>query len=118
MVRYLANFLRTWWQQLIGIPMALFAFFIAPVVLRFFDPTAAAYDAGLLHTPVLVWVEFLIYNALAWVGVIVSFKPLASWFRIEFHETFKTLTSWQKLKLSFAVYFTYLLLFVLLTLAL
>lgn len=115
---HIKTFLKNWWHIPLGLLTALVCFFLAPTILRLFDSTAAAFDAGILHIINLVNVELLVYNAFAFIGIIVTFRPLATWFKHSFKNDFIQLTPWQKNKLFFSVYFCFVLCFVLLSLAL
>lgn len=117
-MRRLRSFLLSWWHIPVGIAAALLAFFTAPALFRLVDPTAAPFDAGILHVINLVNVELLIYSALSFIGIIVTFRPLARWFKHDFKNDFTQLKPAQKCALFFSLYSLFLLSFVLLSLAL
>jgi hypothetical protein len=113
--RLIISFWKNWWQQLIGIPAALFLFFGAPVVYRIFDPSSASYDAGVLHIINLSMVELLCYYAAAWIGLIISFRPAARVLTREFETHLNNLSSWQKLKFSLSLLLAFCLFLVMLS---
>jgi hypothetical protein len=114
----LKKLMITWWQQLIGIPIALLLFMYAPQFIYWLDDTSAPLDAGVLHIVNFAMVQLLIYNALAWIGIVVSFPVIAKFFTTYFEPAFINLTNYQKCVIALFILFAYIFALVLLSLAL
>ncbi|MEH0156462.1 hypothetical protein V6R21_20100 [Limibacter armeniacum] len=61
----LAKFLGTW-NELLTIPFGLVLFFMSPLFLRAFDPTAATIDAGVLQVIIFGLVKYSIASGFVW----------------------------------------------------
>ena len=72
-VKKMINKLLKRFNEFLGIPIALIIFYFSPYVLRRFDPTAAALDAGYLHVIALGLVKVFIASPLAWLMLWMSF---------------------------------------------
>ena len=118
MLKKLWHNLKEWKEELAGILLALLLFLVSPFLLRLLDPTAGAYDAGVLHIIVFSLVALLTFSFLAWVGIKLNFKEVFDYLQTDFTKDFATLDKWQKTKISLLLYFFYLLLFVLIAKAL
>ena len=68
----MAAWLRTNVQELVGIPFALFLYWISGIVLRYLDPTSALYDSGVLQGISVAIVHLVIGNSLARFGVALN----------------------------------------------
>lgn len=104
------SFLKTWKEELIGIPIALSLFYFSPSILRLIDPTSGAFDIGVLHKIALMAIQLLICSAMSWIGVRLTFPELFKYFQKEFWYSFQNLndTEWRKLKTALFVYCFYL----------
>jgi hypothetical protein len=78
-------------------------------ILRFIDNTAAPLDAGYFDTIYFTIIAFGAINLFIWIGMRLNFKILWSFLECDFNDTFKNLTPWQKMLVSFGFYALYLL---------
>ena len=62
-----------------GIPLGLLLFIVAPRALRWCDPTAGAYDAGVLHAAVFAVAAFMILKGVTWLLIRLDFPELYTW---------------------------------------
>lgn len=85
---------------------ALATFFIYPYVIRWIEPTAATYDAGVLQIIVITIIMFTIFQWAVWQVVKNLWPELGRYFKTEFNSDFKSLDKWQKQKISLCIYFS------------
>lgn len=97
------------------VPLAVLSFFLIVPVLRMADPTAAAFDAGVFQIPVFSASLFFFYLAIAWLAFRIIFGNHYRFLTTEMKSNFQNLTSWQKLKLSYYIYFLLVALLVMLS---
>lgn len=90
-------------------------FFISTTVLRWLDPTAATFDAGVLQVINLTLVKMAVYSIVTWSIFQTIWPDLAIYFKSSFSSEFLTLKPCQKIFISLFVYFFYLLSLVLLS---
>lgn len=62
--------------EIVALPTAVLVFWFAPMVLRFFDPTAGEISSDVLQFFVLAICYVLIANPLVFLGIKFNFKPL------------------------------------------
>lgn len=105
----------TKWNELLTIPMAFGLWVFSGPILRFFDETAATFDAGIFQAYLLAIIGLLIFHGFVRILMKLMWPRLDKFLDIQFTVHFNTLTSWQKIKLSCSVFF--LLLFALVLLA-
>lgn len=125
LLRILRTFLSEW-NEFLSIPLGLLLFFLFPYLLRFFDPHAGAYDAGVLHSFVAAIVGMLLIHGFAWVLIRITFPGVYRFFDNAFEnlifsesKTFPlelscrdkhlNLSAWQKCSLSLSLFALYLL---------
>lgn len=79
MTRLLRHFWKNWNESIMFIVGILF-FVVWPTVYRWFDATAGAFDAGILHTiPTAFLVcQFILFTS--WLSYRMSFPSLHKWF--------------------------------------
>jgi hypothetical protein len=92
-------------HHLITVPVAVLLFAGIVPILRWFDPTAAAFDAGIFQIPIFAAVQFFIYLAIAWYTFRFVFGNFYRHLIIDMKNDFKNITSWQKLILSYSIFF-------------
>lgn len=105
--------IKEWRNELVGILLAVTLFLLSPAALRLFDPTAGAFDAGVLQVIVFAIVATLTFSFLSWVGMKINWTEVFDFAQKDFAQNFKLLTPWQKVITLLVVYFGYLLVFVL-----
>lgn len=109
MLNKIINTIKEWKEEFWSIPLAFLLFFISPYILRWFDPTAGVYDAGVLQIILFASISLLVFNGLAWLGVKIVFPEVFEYFQLKFKDEFTNkLTSWERAKLSLFVFSLFL----------
>jgi hypothetical protein len=103
------------YPEVISIPVALIAWRMSIDVLRWFDSTSGTFDAGVFQIPLFALIQYFIYVSMAWLTVKLLFGTVRRYLRFDFKNEFNSLTSWQKVKLSYFVFFALLFSLVLLS---
>lgn len=102
------------WTELWSIPVALLIWFKSDVILRWADPTAGTYDAGILQCLLFGVIALLLGNGIAFLGIKFNFPSLFKFYENEAGENFNQLEPWQKIKTLLALYLGLLFAFALL----
>jgi len=89
------------WNEILMIPLSVFiAVVIVPPILRWIDPTAAMYDAGIIQAIFLALIATLAAVGTAWLILKLSFKENYSFLDNNIGDMItgkkKGLTEWQK----------------------
>lgn len=84
---------------------AFVVFFISPYLLRMIDPTAGAYDAGVLQVIIIGVVQFAVFQAITWSVVKNIWPAIGLYMKELFNKDFITLEPWQRILASLFVYF-------------
>jgi hypothetical protein len=105
----------TFLKEYTALIVAIATFFISPYVLRWLDPTAAPYDAGVLQIMIYSVVSFAVFQAITWSIVKNIWPVVGTYFKELFNSEFLLLTPWQRQKVSLFVYFSILVLLVFLS---
>ena len=95
-------------KEHLAIVLAIASFFLYPYVIRLIDPTAATYDAGVLQIIVISIIMLTIFQWATWRIVNGLWPALADYAKHFFNNDFKSLPSWQKIKVFLFVYFSLL----------
>lgn len=118
MLKSLHKFFFKEWNEFISVPLGIALFFLFPYMLRFFDSTTAAYDAGVLHSYIAAVAGMLIIHGFAWLLLKISFPKIYEFFDDAFenhienstgYSSHNTLSIWQKCVLSLSLFSLYLL---------
>jgi hypothetical protein len=124
-LKKILRFVLVEWNEFITIPLGITLFFVFPRVLRLFDSTTAAYDAGVLHSYISAVAGMLIIHGYAWIMLRITFPGIYKFFDDAFEKNINasrtfdavlserdkhlTLSVWQKSLLALAVFSLYLL---------
>ena len=92
-------------HHFITVPAAILVFSVSITVLRWFDPTAATFDAGIFQVPIFAVIQFFIYLAVAWFAFRLIFGNFYRHLINDMKTDFNNITPWEKLKLSYSVFF-------------
>ena len=106
------------WHEYVTIPVALVLWYFSPKLLQLIDPTAATYDAGVFQVIIFTIIQFLIYNAVAWVVFKLTFPKMYKMLDDEIeHKVMNNgaITMWEKIKIVLWVFSLYLISIVLLS---
>jgi hypothetical protein len=101
-------------NELIGIPLVFLLFWFSPIVLRWLDPTAGVYDAGVLQSLIVAAIFLLTSHTLSNGGLAVVFPKVFKYFNNDygFNKEFEKLTEWQRIRLSLFLYCFFMAVFV------
>lgn len=97
--------IKKWMKENSMIVVLLGLFFIVPYFLRTVDETAAAFDAGILHSIILVCVVFSIFQACTWSIVKTIWPDIGHYFKYWFGGEYKILDQREKMRVALFVYF-------------
>ena len=86
------------------LPISLIVWIFSARFLRFIDPTAAAYDAGIFQIIIFAIIEFACFFSVAWIVFRHVFGTFGRYMLGEFKEDFAKLKKWQKIKIVYAVF--------------
>jgi signal transduction histidine kinase len=103
-LKKIIDILKEWKEEFWSIPLAFLLFFLSPYALRWIDPTAGVYDAGVFQIILFASICLLVFNGLAWVGVKIVFPEVFEYFQNKFKTDFNNLTTWEKSKISLFVF--------------
>ncbi|MGY4385638.1 hypothetical protein ACVWYN_002684 [Pedobacter sp. UYP24] len=95
-------------KEYIALIMAFVVFFISPYLLKMIDPTAGAYDAGVLQVIIMAIVQFAVFQAVTWSVVKNIWPAIGLYMKNFFNNEFLNLSSWQRICVSLFVYFSIL----------
>lgn len=101
--------IKKWLKENSMIVVLLGLFFIVPYFLRQVDETAAAFDAGILHSIILTCVVFSIFQACTWSIVKTIWPDIGWYFKYWFSHRFKHEDRGKQLKIALFIYFFILL---------
>jgi hypothetical protein len=101
------GFFRSY-PELLSIPAALVAWWASVHILRWFDGTSGTFDAGVFQIIIFTVIQFFVYLSIAWLAKKLLFGTLRQYLKTDYKKEFKTLTSWQKIILSYAIFFALL----------
>ena len=92
-------------HALLTIPAAILLFVVSIPVLRYFDPTAATFDAGVFQILILSAIQLIIFLAFAWVMMGIVFGKHQDYLIHSMKTDFDKLEPWQKIKLVYSIFF-------------
>ena len=93
------------YHELLTIPVAIILFILSVPVLRWFDPTAAVFDAGVFQIMILSTIQLVIYLAIAWFMLKIVFGHHRKYLQTQMKEDFNNLQPWERQKLSYSIFF-------------
>lgn len=80
-------------------------FFASREIIRWIDPTAGVYDAGVLQVINVTLIQQAFYQLVTWSIVVTLWPAIGNYFKKEFNLDFQKLTPWKKICTSLFVYF-------------
>ncbi|GAB2553201.1 hypothetical protein GCM10027189_39240 [Rufibacter soli] len=101
------SFLKRW-NELWLVIGALLLWPLVPYLLRFLDPTAAPFDAGVLHPIYVTMLVFGALHAFVWIGIKLNFQAVWHFFQDQFLAYFNHMTPCQKVYFCLSVFALYL----------
>ena len=106
------------YPEILSIPIALVAWVLSVRFLRIIDQTTAVYDAGVFQVIIFAVIQLFVYVSVAWLTLGLVFGTFRKYLIENMKNEFQKLTSWQKIRLSYTVFFLLLLSLVVLSLTL
>ena len=91
--------------EIVNIPVVLILWKLSMYVLRWLDPTSGVYDAGVFQILIFAVIQFFVFVSIAWLAMKFIYGTLRKYLQFDFKEDFKNLDTWQKMKLSYGVFF-------------
>jgi hypothetical protein len=96
-LRFIAN-----WNELVTIPLGILLWYFSPVFLRWLDPTAATYDAGIFQIILFAIIQFFIFSGMVWVYIKITFPKVYKYLDDVLGDNLNTknekMTQWEKSK--------------------
>lgn len=96
------------WRELSSIVVGLILWMNSHVLLRWLDPTSATYDAGIFQIYLFAIIGLFILHGVVRILMKLIWPTSEDYLDDEFANDFKTLPSWQKLKLTTSIFFAFL----------
>lgn len=94
------------WDGLWSVPLLILGFIAFGIFsVDFFGEGVSTYDPGILQSLFLASAFIVAINLLTWLGIRFNFPDLFEYMTGTFHEDFYNLAPWQRVLISFAVYF-------------
>ena len=97
------------YPELLTVPLAFVVWVLSIHVLRWFDPTSGIYDAGVFQIPIFAVLQLFVYVSIAWLIMGLVFGTYRKYLKNDLKEDFKTLTKWQKIRMSYTIFLSLLL---------
>ena len=106
------------YPEILSVPVALLAWVLSVKFLRLIDQTTAVYDAGVFQVIIFAIIQLFVYVSVAWLTLGLVFGTFRRYLIENLKTEFQKLTTWQKIRLSYSVFFLLLLSLVVLSLTL
>jgi len=103
----LLRFLKRY-SEFLSIPLGLLLLWYSPGLLRLIDPTAAAFDWGVLQIPILAIVFLFVFTGIVWLYIRITFPKGYKLLDDLFQNKNKELTQWQRSKLVLSLFLSLL----------
>jgi len=87
------------------IPAAILLFVVSIPVLRYFDPTAATFDAGVFQILILSAIQLIIFLAFAWIMMGIVFGKHQDYLINKMKTDFDLLKPWERIRLTYCIFF-------------
>lgn len=98
------NFFKKY-HELLTIPAVILLFILSIPVLRWFDPTAAVFDAGVFQIMIMSMIQLVIYLAVGWIVLKIVFGHHRKYLENQMKSDFEKLTAWERQKLAYSIFF-------------
>jgi len=109
--------IREWNEALLLLPISIILFAVTPVLFRWIDPTAGAYDIGILQGLVIATIALFFGKTVVWIALRVAspgvYKKLQNY--LMYNKNY--ISNWQKGLFSLGYFSVLLLAWVLLVMA-
>ena len=98
-----SNFLKTY-PELLSIPAGFIAWLLIKAALQV-DPENAPLDEGIFMIIPFSFIQFTIYLFISWMYFGVLFGTFRKYMKLDMKTDFNNLTPWQKIIISYSVFF-------------
>jgi len=115
---YIYKLLLWLWKkypEVYSIPAAFAVWLLSATVLRWIDPTAAAFDAGVLQIPIFSILLLFVFLSISWLTMGLLFGTARNFLKTELKKAFFFISSWEKIKYSTGIFFALFLSLILLS---
>ena len=112
-IKDLWNYVKVW-RELSSIAVGFILWMKSHILLRWIDPTSATYDAGIFQIILFAVIALFVLHGVVRILMKLIWPTTDNYLDNQFATDFKTLESWQKLKLTTSIFFAFLLAAVLL----
>ena len=96
------------WRELSSLAVGLILWMHSAVFLRWIDPTAGTYDAGVFQVYLFAIIGIFILHGIVRILMKLIWPTSENYLDNHFRNDFNTITPWQKLKLSTCIFFAFL----------
>ncbi len=103
----LCGYLKVW-RELSSLAVGLILWIHSAVFLRWIDPTAGMYDAGVFQVYLFAIIGIFVLHGIVRILMKLIWPTSEHYLDHHFREDFKTISPWQKLKLSTFIFFAFL----------
>ncbi|PTB97998.1 hypothetical protein C9994_00125 [Marivirga lumbricoides] len=107
LLKWIWNYLKVW-RELSSIVIAFVLWVNSSWLLRKLDPTAATYDAGIFQVYLFAIIGLFLLHGIVRILMKLIWPTSDDYLDNRFAQDFKTITAWQKLKLSTSIFFALL----------
>ena len=102
------------YHELMTIPVSILIFILSIPFLRWLDPTAAVFDAGKFQFIIMPAIMLFSFLAIAWIMLGVVFGHYKEYLKTTMKNDFNDLEKWQRIRLTYFIFFFLVFLLVLL----
>lgn len=98
------NIIRVFFKKhhaLLTIPAAILLFILSIPVLRWFDPTAAVFDAGKFQFIIFPMIMLFSFSAITWIYFNIVFGTFSNYLKTKMKSDFNAITSWERIRLVY-----------------
>ncbi|WP_378182048.1 hypothetical protein [Aquimarina sp. SS2-1] len=96
------------WREFSSLAVGLILWIHSAVFLRWIDPTAGTYDAGVFQVYLFAIIGIFILHGIVRILMKLIWPTSENYLDHHFRNDFNTITPWQKLKLSTFIFFAFL----------
>ena len=93
------------YHELLTIPAAILIFILSIPFLRWLDPTAAIFDAGVFQIIPVSTIQLVLFLAVAWAMLGIVFGRIRRYLQNEMKNDFEKITPWERQKLAYFIFF-------------
>ena len=106
-LRGLWNYLKVW-RELFSLAVGLLLWVKSGILLHWLDPTAGTYDAGIFQVYLFAIIGLFVLHGVVRILMKLIWPTVDTYLDHNFRQDFQTLSPWQKLTLSSAIFFAFL----------